>query len=151
MTEYNEGDLLEAVKGERVVRDRVKKDSEGDLHIDGVGWLTNSWVPSETVGDLGYVLTVIEKAAPKNLLPTEPGYYVSATGGIWELDRRGNFNWLEGNRANPINANNYAPFTRLEAVAVTAKKVLDAIENHYGSMSRVDLIARVSSEFGVSS
>ena len=130
MTEYNEGDLVEAVKGETVIRGPL-------VNICGLG---RSLCLKLTLGietDLihleanGFTITVIEKAAPVVVLPTKPGAYMSNRGSLWVLDD--NHHWLDfsawsGNVNNVAAANPaYHPFTRLEPVSETAKKVLRAL------------------------
>lgn len=69
MSTYNEGDLVEAVKGDTVIGGRVS------LALDGRVIIGES---SRSVGVLeneGFTVTVIERAKPK--LPTEPGVYTA--------------------------------------------------------------------------
>src|SRR4051794_18086719 len=67
MSEYNAGDLVEAVKGERVVRDRIVV-GEGmffaaRIYIGDPSLVSPSALSSYI--DSGYTVTVIEKAGPK--------------------------------------------------------------------------------------
>ena len=70
-------------------------------------------------------------AKPAVVLPTEPGWYLGTGGGTWELreeDRSYVQRWImDGSHMLDIEAEGNAPFTKLEPVAVTAKKVLAAL------------------------
>ena len=72
MNKYNEGDLIEAVKGESSMRGPIIRDSHKCLLIAEHGWLL-----AELLAD-GWTVTVIKKAAPVVVLPTEPGIYIGA-------------------------------------------------------------------------
>ena len=130
MTEYNEGDLVEAVKGESVVRGRIHQGGEYRGNR-GYRYLGDSGALDEVYLKGGWTVTVIEKAAPVVVLPTEPGAYASNQGSVFVLNSDGD--WLDfslwrGRVNNPAVANPaYHPFTPLEPVSETAKKVLDRI------------------------
>ena len=136
-TDFQEGDLVEAVKGERVVRDRISKDEDGDLFILGVGHLTNCFFPEggNQVVRQGFTLTLIERPKPKVELPTGRGFYIDKTGDAWLLGHGGKLHLLtntfgsspasEQARADYDSlAAEHAPFTRLESRADTAKAVI---------------------------
>lgn len=57
MTKYNEGDLLEAVKGETVIRGRANKATPGDT------WVGDSNRLTDVLKLDGFTITVIERAA----------------------------------------------------------------------------------------
>lgn len=120
MTEYTAGDLVEAVKGESVIRGRLKADELG-LHL----WVGDSGRTPENIESYGFTLSIIEKAAAVVVLPTEDGLYLDADGDPWRLmDDR--WLYLPG-RTLSRQAFSYAPFTRLEPVSETAKKVLGRV------------------------
>lgn len=129
MTEYNEGDLVEAVKGDTVIRGRLAPESFGcGFGIVGMGWPLNS------LERVGFTLTVIEKAAPKNVLPTEAGVYADREGDFLIVYEDGDVQSVEVAKGHqsakrmPIAVDSdFAPYTRLEPVPVTVKKVLDAL------------------------
>ena len=116
MTEYNEGDLVEGVKGESVIRGRL--DNIGNLIIDGLDWRVASLIRN------GFTIRVVEEAAAVVVLPTEPGIYQDNGGDPWELT---DFGWVFGDQV--MSPDKFAPFTRLEPVSETAKKVLTALND----------------------
>lgn len=70
MSEYNEGDLIEAVKGEDIVRGRLQRDTcAGDLYVHG-------WCIEPLLRD-GFTITIIERAKDGVILPIVPGLYVA--------------------------------------------------------------------------
>ena len=147
MTEYKEGDLVEGVKGESVIRGRL--DNIGNLKIDGLDWRVAGLIRS------GFTITVIEKAAPVVVLPTEPGAYATNHGSVFVLNER--HDWLDFSvwrgSVNNLAATNpaYHPFTRLEPVSETAKKVLDRV-NGYGIDDELDFepfLKKIAADFGV--
>ena len=156
MSEFREGDLVEAVKGDTVIRDRV----DDDERLAGV---------RRSIRVLqveGFTVTVIERA--KSALPTEPGVYAPAASALslhktrlFTLWPRGE--WTEDSR--DVNATTMAQLeawasdgslVRLEHVPVTARKVLDAVEE---AMDRCDwplsiddsdaVLDEVKAQFGV--
>jgi hypothetical protein len=156
---YSEGDLIEATTGENVVRGRLAEDTcSGDLWVHG-------WAIKPLQRD-GWNITVIEKATPKVELPSEPGVYTDRGGDMWKLTRNdhGDIEFsTEGAFINAATVAAYAPFTRLEPRAVTAKAVLDRLavviaDNSLNEESHDDLrnalassIAGIVTEFGVTS
>lgn len=76
MSDYNEGDLVEAVKGETVIRGRLIRSAlTTNRHIIEIPHLPTDQTPwIETYTNDGYTVTVIERA--KSALPTEPGLFV---------------------------------------------------------------------------
>lgn len=162
MSEYNEGDLVEAVKDEQLVRGRIFIPTGAGRQFLGdcgerVGYYEKN----------GFTITVIEKAKPKVELPIEAGLYADRTGDVWLFDRGGAFvpitNGLGSGRMPDEDvqmfarrAAEYAPFTRLEPRAVTAKDVADWLwENRTeirGALKSDDirsLLATLEVEFGV--
>ena len=120
MTEYNEGDTIEATKGDVYLRGKLSKSVLGSLGILAAGWTIQGLTAD------GFTITVIEKATPKVVLPNEPGVYKDREGDIWVLDLHGE--WMcPTSPYDNHRALEYAPFTRLEPVPVTAKKVLAAV------------------------
>ena len=93
----------------------------------------------------GWQLSV--PAKPAVVLPTEEGIYMDVSGSPWEL--RFFFEavmWkFGGDLQTDSQAELYAPFTRLEPVAVTAKKVIEFIESDLSC----DSYDTARKEFGV--
>ena len=143
MCEFNVGDLVEARKGELVIRDRVVMKSYG-LALGAMGWSLRD------VRLNGYTLSLVEAATPP--LPSEPGVYeaVDEGCGMWVLDTDGSW-WLGAAEIIP----QLVPevLVRLESVPDTAKKVLDAVRSrvtlhcHVCAMRLTD----IGAEFGVES
>lgn len=156
MTEYNAGDLVEAVKGDTVIRGRITGCSG-----DWVG-TSRSQIPG-LVKD-GFTVTVIERATPP--LPTEEGIYfprrtfspgvriVKLSDGAWR-DPEGkplndaSMKWLAGIHAS-------GDLTLFEPVPVTAKRLIDRVIELDGGADGVRLsVLRISNElaaeFGVES
>ena len=88
------------------------------------------------------------------VLPTDPGLYVESGArasltNIWVLYENGC--WASSTDSEYGRAEDFAPFTKLEPVAVTAKKVLDAVTNrctlHCDGCSKH--FADIRAEFGV--
>jgi hypothetical protein len=156
VSDYKEGDLIEAVKGETVVRGRV---IINPLHIaaiecqPGISWLEEN----------GFTITVIEKAEPQVNLPSEQGFYSTANGEVWEVDEDGEFKstrrgtYLSPNGASELRAlEAVAPFTRLEPRAVTAKAASEWLWAHRRELIAANhsddvrsLLIDFDSEFGV--
>lgn len=133
MTEYTPGDLVEAVKGETVIRGRLH--GLGD-HL----WVGDSGRTPENVESYGFTITVIEKAAPVVVLPTEPGLYTTdikdlpTSLPLYRLNENGEWSTIwahigEQTRAPAEILDGIKPgiLTRLEPVSETAKKVLDRV------------------------
>jgi len=150
MTEYNEGDLIEAIKGERVIRDRV--------HVGSLPFFSTAAVylgeprligPSliEAYVGEGYTITVIETAKPKFELPAEKfAAYTDKYGtDVWVTDGNGHLACITSRSSSP---EKYAPFTRLEPRAVTAAAVIEAIRNHPEAFFP-DILAHVGKQFEV--
>ena len=94
--------------------------------------------------------TVIEKAAPKVVLPTEVGFYLSRESKLWTLEVNGYWRDDDDYTKRPDEAEAHAPFTRLEPRAVTAKAVLDRLVDLWPMSGTVQSdYADVMTEFGV--
>jgi hypothetical protein len=146
---FAEGDLVEAVKGEQVIRNRVNKSRSYDELFVVVGDSPTSL--SHLTENLGFTLTLVEKATPP--LPTEPGWYTDQEGDIWRVDSFARL-WCIGSEEDDEDPSDYAPFTRLEPVAETAKKVLDRVLEEYKTLPLKfvsDVLPIVAKEFGVTS
>jgi len=147
MTEYNEGDLVEAVKGETVIRGLL-------VNICGLG---RSLCLKLTLGietDLihleanGFTITVIEKAAPVVVLPTEPGAYgYAGWSDILILNNLGEWHNQWASRID-VTALEGSGLTRLAPVSETAKKVLDRVRKVWPLYNDRDLDV-LAAEFGV--
>jgi hypothetical protein len=66
-------------------------------------------------------------AKPAVVLPEEAGAYIDREGEIWEL-RDGEWNYGNSRKWPAHTAEFFAPFTKLEPITVTAKKVLDKVQ-----------------------
>ena len=151
MNEYNEGDLIEAVKGDIRISGPLTETRYSGLGIDGMGWPVGSLIRE------GFTITVIEKAKPKVELPTEPGIYQYGTHGEtvallrtgdWYCHGDGSLGWemtLE-------DVADFGPYTRLEPRAETAKAaanfVLRLIDNGQ-TFTEETVLKAIEAEFGV--
>ena len=144
-TNFNVGDLVEAVKGELVIRDRATVKGYR-LALGAMGW---------SLRDLrlnGYTLSLVEAATPP---PTEPGIYADIEGDPWKLNATTDdyeARWSFGNEYKTrAQVSQHVPFTRLEPVPDTARKVIDATIRTFNSKGGniVDALISVSQEFGV--
>ena len=140
--DYSEGDLIEAVKGETVIRGRLDFKLELELSLalrsDVLHLKAN-----------GYTVRTIEKAAPLVVLPTEYGYYLDYEGHIWELSNL----WFKRLFDDEDSAEDYAPFTPLAPVSETAKKVLDRVNGWWSHDEHRGLpifLSALRVQFGVS-
>ena len=164
MNEYNEGDLVEAVKGDTVIRGPL-------VYICGLG---RSLCLKLTLGietDIihleanGYTVTTIEKAPPKVVLPIEPGLYTTDTRDLarsvplYRLTENGKWSTIwphQGEQtrtpAEILDGIEPETLTRLEPVPETAKKVLDRVRTYWDFQPpfnvglALDIIAK---DFGV--
>ena len=141
MTEYTAGDLVEAVKGESLVRGRLVE-SLGILGLGADGG-TIHWYEYR-----GYTITVIEKATPVVVLPTEPGLYQDCEGDPWRLGRLG-WKLLTSDPPDAFKPEEHVPFTRLAPVSETAKKVLDRVAKVWPWSTSTTMLNRVAIDFGV--
>lgn len=155
MSTFREGDLVEAVRGDAVIRDRV-----GDLEFLDVAGQSIRALKRQ-----GFTVTLIERANP---LPTEPGVYAAATSAfslhnsrLFTLNSHGKW-WEDGKPATADTMRFLSEWvaqgslTRLEPVPDTARKVLDAVEE---AMDRCDwplsiddseaVLDEVKAQFGV--
>ena len=146
-TNFNVGDLVEAVKGELVIRDRLTVKGY-HLALGAMGWSLRD------VRLNGYTLSLVEAATPP--LPTEPGIYADIEGDPWKLNATTDdyeARWSFGNEYRTrAQVSQHVPFTRLGPVPDTAKKVVDATIRTFNSRGGniVDALISVSQEFGVS-
>ena len=160
MNEYNVGDLVEIKKGEVVVRDRLAESSFrlGQLYLPS----HNPQTYINALPDWGWTVTVIEKAAPKIVLPSEPGFYLDREKDLWHLGADSHWTLLSAMGSVTVNRSELVqfkpetsqPFTRLEPENVTAKNVLDEVrESFEGGLGShwLERVASVAAKFGVSS
>lgn len=159
MSEYNVGDLVEAVRGEDVARSRLVQSrfkantGEPGLFLEKFPGIP--YVNSDEAGRRGWTFRVIEKTAPP--LPTEPGWYLSCDGFPWEVqtNEHGSPEWYCDNSFVALNvATQYAPFTRLEPVPATARRVINRLleeldEADWAHCERT--ISDIAAEFGADS
>lgn len=118
---FKAGDLISATRGDTEIRGRLWLDGTGELVIDGIG--------STAIADLrrrGFTVTL------ELSLPTEPGFYLDPDGDAWVLTTAGEMVILTNggvpSAATTPFVTNYAPFTRLEPRAETARAVLEALD-----------------------
>jgi len=159
--EFNEGDLVEAVGGETVIRGRLKVSEITSRLV--VPCVTFD-MPIEVLEREGFTLTVIEKAKPK--LPEDPGIYADQHGGMWTLHKNGE--WInngDGSVAVSFDADDMSgiyrsllPFTKLEPAAETARRILDRIRSdntgdggYYDHRYTGKQLRALFAEFGVES
>jgi len=136
MTEWITQDDWSTVK----VGDQVRVTHESGDELKGyVDWVFNgldddvhriqievpSLPESVEIRDSEWFLSV--PAKPAVVIPAEPGWYLDPQQDIWKLNAAGDWHCLLSPNDTP---DNYAPFTRLEPVAVTAKKVLDDVSKY---------------------
>lgn len=115
MSDYNEGDLVEAVKGED---HRIGRVTVPGTHQRMQGYCLHRYKED------GWTVTVIERAKPA--LPTAEGWYLDRQGDCWHLNASGSW-YCPSSPSDDARPQVYVPFTRLEPVADTAKRVLAAI------------------------
>lgn len=140
-TEFREGDLVEARKGKTVIVGDLRP-AVGSFWIGETGHTTHS-----TQRD-GFTLTLIERPEPKVELPTDPGLYSDKDGDAWRLDRHGDWELLE-NDWGVRKAEDYAPFTRLESRADTARAVIDWFHKvNWGDQDGIQVIDLARRTFG---
>jgi len=112
------------------VGDRVRLvQPNGDVAEFAASGVTREWLDSQKTSYYqreGWQLYVTRPAVT---LPTEPGFYTDIKGDPWKLASNGY--WYDKGYINGPSNQDYdyiksrAPFTRLEPVPVTARKVLD--------------------------
>jgi len=119
--DFREGDLVEAHKGKRIVTDEVTRTSNGQLYL---GPATDGWA-LHWYRENGFELELLDRPEPE--LPTDNGAYYDRHGRPWSLVDGA---WYYGGkRWAPTDITDYAPFTRLEPVQETAKRVLDWVDD----------------------
>ena len=150
MTEYNEGDRVRAEKNSTV--------------IEGTLWGCEELfvgLSRRTVAHLltdGFTITVIEKAAPVVVLPTEPGLYsasefpIEEDYGPYRLGKAGKWCEVGSSSCTTEFMGKVGTLTRLEPVPETAKKVLERVRAYWDFQPpfnvglALDIIAK---DFGV--
>ena len=142
MSDYAEGDFVEAVRG-RTRISGVLVTYYASLMIKDAGW---------SIGELmadGFTVTTIERAKPA--LPTEPGWYLAGEGTAVYLASDGYRTTPESFGVTGVDMNRYVPLTRLEPVPETAKKVLDAVAARtvMHCSGCTDHLLAIAAEFGV--
>ena len=147
MCEFNVGDLVEARKGELVIRDRVVMKSYG-LALGAMDWSLSGARLN------GHTLSLVEAATPP--LPTEEGAIITWNKGyaqetaVLEKTNQWLYNGNNFETAEIEQAIDGHPFTRLEPVQDIAKKVLDAVRERtfyrYSELG-TKMHGRLSAEF----
>lgn len=144
MTEtFAVGDLVEAVKGESVVRGRVKLGTK----VAGCAsyrYIGDSASLDEVYLKRGWTVTVIEKALPP--LPTETGLYLDIDGDLWRVANDVGLVSLESKIHDWESAARYAPFTRLAPVAEVLGKVREGVGSY---KALLDLTDDIAADYGV--
>ena len=112
MSEFNEGDLVEATKGETVIRGRAEK--YGIFHERL--WFEEVSRTFDALHYQGFTLKLIEKAPA--VLPNIPDWYFDDTGELWQLVDTGEklaWFYFDGGELNEQGLDvvrDYAPFRR---------------------------------------
>lgn len=137
MSEYNVGDLVEAVKGERRVTDRIVAGNFPWFTGPHLG--TPSAVGLSSVAsyiNAGYTLTVIEKATPpRSWLAAEIGetWRLEPFGSSYNVVGNGSNRWFTranvfgGVEQHKLDDHRITGAVKLEPVPVTAARVLDDV------------------------
>ena len=150
-TEFKEGDLVEAVKGESVVRGRAR---QGTGAASGYLFLGDSGAIEEFYVRRGWTVTLIDHPLQ---LPTEPGVYSThyprrADEGEWGYDGLAihmlntSGNWVDIGWGSPDKG---ATLTRLESRADTAKAVLERVSEILRGTPLPNEFSNLAREFGV--
>jgi len=107
------------------------------------------------IGHIGWQLSVPAKPAVE--LPTEPGAYLDTKGEAWSLCRAGGW-FSHGDGSLTVEYADeevesvwcrYGPFTKLEPVAVTAKKVLGDVSKFAWADGFMPQLRELSNKYGV--
>ena len=150
MSDFNEGDLVEAVKGETSIRGQLWRDSAGFLMVGASVWAVEDLIHEE------WGITVAKKATPP--LPDDPGAVISwvtkfYTGlAVLEKTDQWCYNGVTLNGAALRQEIGEASIVPLESVPVTAKRVLDRLANfwEFGPPKNFqEEFAQIATEFGV--
>ena len=147
-SEYREGDKLTFQRRTSRVTGVVARHGLTVI-VEEFDAVTIAWLK-----DSGWSVVDVERATPP--LPTEPGIYSDVDGDIWLLSLTRVWTILtDEHRAritDDVAPEDGAPFTRLEPVPATAKRVLDRVRTLFGAgalmLAEVDEIV---AEFGVKS
>ena len=165
MSEFNVGDLVEARKGERVIRDRIYAGTNEFRYLGE----PSVFGPSSVAGfrDQGFTLSLVEAATPTPL-PSEAGLYFCSEQGDEEHLAEWHFDscrfhylntegkWCDLGWGAPTDSD--LPLTKVEPVPDTARKIIAEIGAWaFGPCTPEDveeigeLITRLEKTFGVSS
>lgn len=157
MSEFKENDLVEAVKGETMIRGRLNQTFSGGKDF----WVGDSTRLLSGLPGCGWVVSLVE-AAPEPL-PAEAGHYQDQQGRHWlhqiydgssygapdrDVDQ-----WIDykGEIDDPASMIDVLPLTRLEPVPETAKRVIDAVRTFAWADGFTNQLDRLEKEFGVTS
>lgn len=135
---FAEGDLVIAEHEDgSCIRGRLTA-SSGDFYLNRSGRYVKGLIRD------GFIITVLEKALPK--IPTEPGYYFDKEGDSWRIytTHEGLYRVADGHMESRL----HAPFTRLEPVPETAKKVIEAVQSHGSYWPGSASLDEIAAEFG---
>lgn len=144
-----ESDWTKVKRGDMVQLTRDEQQVVGCVNEVGLG---GYWFSVKYINTFyhGADWSLFVQAPPAIVLPTEPGCYLDKDGSVWTITTR--FPFREDLHAR------HAPFTRLEPVPETAKKVLDAVDaawmrgHHMGDGSashRFEVVRSLRAEFEV--
>ena len=144
MTEYNEGDLVEAIKGDSFMRARLIE-VHGLLVLEALGG-TIQWYEKN-----GWTTAVIETAPPKVVLPKATVMFNGGFVATW-WDESLSWSITGADRAwgdpDEILRHFGSDFTILEPVPETAKKVLDRVRAYLMSSVSLSALNDLRREFG---
>jgi len=141
------GDTVRAMRAEQMLTGKVIDRLFSESTIEDAVYAIVLEVP-----DLADVLTIHHgywqlsvPAKPAVELPDEPGIYLTSAETVVELEADGRWFDRVDNLMSYKRVSDAAPFTRLEPVAVTAKKVLHFFEHDMSD----DVFEAARKEFGV--
>lgn len=156
MSDWREGDLVEATKGETVIRGRLQ--ASGYDNPDLVLTLALRSDPLHLIAN-GFEVTVIERGPDP--LPVAPGYYADKNGGVWQVsahgylavDVKGSAGWFTGDHLQQ-----FAPFTRLRPEREVAADVIESVRENAVQffalgdvrISQLKALDEIASEYGLS-
>jgi len=122
--------------------DLIRKEWSGCQRMRSAEYVAAAVGDSYAATDDG-ALFLIDRLKPPVVLPTEVGYYIACDGGMDRIEFEGE-----------LLPERYAPYTKLEPVAETAKRVLDRVMDATGAAPTSftsEKILEVAAEFGATS
>lgn len=119
MSDWKAGDLVEATKGETVMRGKLWNDCSGAVMVGATGHPVDRLLAS------GFTLKPIEPAPEP--LPTEAGWYLTGTKEAVYLAADGYWTVPHAFGVTGEDMAKYAPFTRLRPEAEIAAEVIEVV------------------------